>query len=62
MADYLDTEFYRNSFAHHLAYGEMHGASYLNPFPIMSDTFCDEIGVDNATGILNCSQVMPDTQ
>jgi len=35
----------------------MGGASYMNTYPIMSDTFCDTVGVNTATGILNCSKV-----
>ena len=52
---YLSTAFYQNSFAHHLAHGDMGGASYLNPYPIMSETFCDSVGV--VSGVLNCSLI-----
>merc|ERR1711988_1694684 len=33
----------------------MGGASYLNPYPIMEDDFCETIGVAN--GSLNCSNI-----
>ena len=41
---YLNSSFYAASFAHHLAFGDMGGASYANPFPIMEEDFCDEVG------------------
>ena len=33
------------------------GASYLNPYPIMDAGFCESVGIDNSTGLLNCTQV-----
>ena len=55
LGTYLSSSFYQNSFAHHLAHGDMGGASYLNPYPIMSETFCDSVGV--VSGTLNCSLI-----
>ena len=54
---YLDSEWHRESFAHHMLNGEMGGASYLNPYPIMEDSFCDTVGVNASTGILSCSRI-----
>ena len=42
--EYLDSDFYANSFAHHMIHGDMGGASYLNPYPIMDANFCNEVG------------------
>jgi hypothetical protein len=44
LLSYLGSDFYRNSFAHHLAYGSMNGSSYLNPYPIMEPGFCEGAG------------------
>jgi hypothetical protein len=44
MLDYLDSDFYRQSFAHHLVHGNMNGSSYLNPYPIMEPGFCENVG------------------
>ena len=35
----------------------MGGASYLNPYPIMAQGFCDSVGIDNSTNTLNCSKI-----
>jgi len=43
--NYLDSEFYSNSFAHHLIHGDMGAASYLNPYPIMEPGFCASVGM-----------------
>ena len=40
---------------HVTAAGQMGGASYLNPFPIMASFFCDTIGVTNGT--LDCNAI-----
>ena len=37
--------------------GDMGGASYLNPYPIMAADFCDTVGVNNATGALDCDRI-----
>jgi len=42
---YLDSDFYRNSFAHHMIHGDMGAASYMNPYPIMESGFCDTVGM-----------------
>ena len=57
LTSYLSSDFYSNSFAHHMIHGDMGGASYLNPYPIMADDFCGTVGRDNVTGALNCSRV-----
>jgi len=57
LTSYLSSDFYSNSFAHHMIHGDMGGASYLNPYPIMAADFCSSVGRDNVTGALNCSRV-----
>ena len=57
LQSYLSSDFYSNSFAHHMIHGDMGGASYLNPYPIMAAEFCDTVGRDNTTGALNCSRI-----
>lgn len=57
LASYLNSDFYSQSFAHHMANGDMMGASYLNPYPIMAADFCSTVGRDNTTGALNCSLI-----
>ena len=57
LANYLNSDYYRSSFAHHMINGDMGGASYLNPYPIMAADFCSTVGVDNATGVVNCSSI-----
>jgi len=52
---YLDSDFYADSFAHHLVHGDMGGASYLNPYPIMDVSFCDSVGV--VGGEVDCSLI-----
>ena len=52
---YLSSEFYTSSFVHHLVHGDMDGASYLNPYPIMAASFCDSVGV--ISGVLDCSLI-----
>jgi len=50
LTDYLDSDFYRNSFLHHgIHQSSMDHASYLNPYPIMSADFCERVGEPNAT-------------
>ena len=53
--EYLDSEWHTNSFMHHMAHGDMGGASYLNPYPIMEPSFCDIVGVVNGT--LDCARI-----
>ena len=38
-----------------MAHGDMGGASYLNPYPIMEPSFCDIVGVVNGT--LDCARI-----
>lgn len=57
ISSYLNSDFYATSFAHHMINGDMGGASYLNPYPIMAADFCATVGVDNATGVVNCSRI-----
>ena len=55
LRSYLTSEFYSNSFAHHMNHGDMSGASYLNPYPIMEKDFCSTVGV--VDGQVNCSLI-----
>ena len=55
LRSYLNSDFYTNSFAHHMNHGNMSGASYLNPYPIMESSFCSTVGVVN--GAVNCSLI-----
>ncbi len=41
--DYLDSDWHKESFLFNMVHGDMSGASYLNPYPIMEPTFCDEV-------------------
>merc|ERR1719258_762228 len=54
---YFDSDWHRNSFAHHMLNGEMGGASYLNPYPIMEADFCATVGINATTGELDCSAI-----
>ena len=54
---YLDSARHRESFAHHMLNGEMGGASYLNPYPIMNASFCDSVGINATTGVLECGRI-----
>jgi len=54
---YLDSARHRESFAHHMLNGEMGGASYLNPYPIMNASFCDSVGINATTGALECGRI-----
>ena len=56
---YLSSETYAQSFMHHMAHGDMGGASYLNPYPLMEPHFCDTVGTLNQSGIgpINCSRI-----
>ena len=56
---YLDSEFYANSFAHHMINGNHSdmAASYLNPYPIMEDEFCETVGINATTGELDCGTI-----
>jgi len=59
LSDYLDTDFYRASFAHHLQHGDMGAASYANPYPIMAESFCDTVGM--VDGVLDCGIIDKDS-
>ena len=56
---YLDSPWYQDSFAHHMINGDMGGASYLNPYPIMDATFCATVGTVNGSGVgpVDCSTI-----
>ena len=41
--DYLDSTWRKDSFLWNMVHGDMSGASYLNPYPIMEPQFCDEV-------------------
>ena len=55
--EFLDSARHRESFAHHMLNGEMGGASYLNPYPIMNASFCDSVGINASTGALECGRI-----
>ena len=57
--DYLDSERFEQSFMHHMAHGDMGGASYLNPYPIMEADFCETVGTVNGSGVgpVDCSTI-----
>ena len=57
--DYLDSERFQQSFMHHMAHGDMGGASYLNPYPIMEADFCETVGTANGSGVgaIDCSTI-----
>ena len=57
LQSYLNSYFYASSFAHHMIHGDMGGASYLNPYPIMQPDFCQNVGIDSSTNTLNCTAV-----
>ena len=59
LLSYLNSAFYNASFAHHMLHGDMGGASYRNPYPIMDDDFCATVGIRN--GSLDCALIDRDS-
>ena len=59
LAGYLSSETYEQSFMHHMAHGDMGGASYLNPYPLMEPHFCDTVGTFNQSGVgpVDCNRI-----
>lgn len=43
---YLSSPFYYNSFLHHAIHQDSMAASYLNPYPIMDQNFCETVGMN----------------
>jgi len=43
---YLSSSFYYNSFLHHAIHQDSMSASYLNPYPIMEQDFCENVGMN----------------
>ena len=57
LRSYLSSDFYTQSFAHHMNHGNMSGASYMNPYPIMEPSFCATVGRSAVGAPPNCSLI-----
>ena len=59
LGGYLESSEYLTSFNHHMHNSDMGGASYLNPYPLMQDDFCERVGTFNMSGVgpVNCSVI-----